>query len=282
MFVKFTRKDGAPVWLNANYVVTVEPLRTGGTLVVPVGDGIDYEVREEPQAVIEAVESAQSHAAPVPVQNREPSARKRTSKSQAAAKAEPAAVKAEPAATPKAEVARPGQAKAADVAETPKFEPAEGAEGSAEEAMVNSAAAAIAIKKELEKTAAKAAAKTAKTTRRPRKTKAEKEAEAAAAAKENAPAQEQVQEPEAATPAAMAVEPARAVQPLDLDDEEISRLRTMAPRNIRKTINTLKAQFDVADPDATVRAMEAAGVISIDAAGRIAWNRTQPTMPGMQ
>ena len=33
MFIKLTRKDGSPIWLNASFVVTVEPLRGGGSVV---------------------------------------------------------------------------------------------------------------------------------------------------------------------------------------------------------------------------------------------------------
>ncbi len=52
MFVKFMRKEGAPIWIKAESVVTVEPARTGGSLVVPMGDGLDYEVVEEPEVVL--------------------------------------------------------------------------------------------------------------------------------------------------------------------------------------------------------------------------------------
>lgn len=55
MFVKLTKMDGSPLWVNAAYVVTVEPSRTGGAVVVPLGDGLDYDVRETPEAVIQMV-----------------------------------------------------------------------------------------------------------------------------------------------------------------------------------------------------------------------------------
>ena len=67
MFVKFTRKDGSPIWLNASFVVTVEPVKGGGSIVVPVGDGLDYEVREGVEQVVAAVESAQGGVSVVPV-----------------------------------------------------------------------------------------------------------------------------------------------------------------------------------------------------------------------
>lgn len=67
MFIQLTRTDGAPVWLNSVFVVTVEPTRSGGSIVVPIGDGLDYEVRESPKVVLEMLEGApQVKVVPVP------------------------------------------------------------------------------------------------------------------------------------------------------------------------------------------------------------------------
>lgn len=52
MFIKFTRLDNSPIWINASFVVTVEPGRNGGSVVVPIGDGLDYDVKESPEAVL--------------------------------------------------------------------------------------------------------------------------------------------------------------------------------------------------------------------------------------
>ena len=52
MYIKLTRMNGQPIWLNASFVVTVEPTRSGGAIVVPIGDGLDYEVRESPETVL--------------------------------------------------------------------------------------------------------------------------------------------------------------------------------------------------------------------------------------
>ena len=52
MYIKLTRMNGQPIWLNASFVVTVEPTRSGGAIVVPIGDGLDYEVRETPETVL--------------------------------------------------------------------------------------------------------------------------------------------------------------------------------------------------------------------------------------
>ena len=67
MFIQLTRTDGVPVWLNACFVVTVEPSRSGGSIVVPIGDGLDYEVRESPDTVLAMLEGAPPvRAVPVP------------------------------------------------------------------------------------------------------------------------------------------------------------------------------------------------------------------------
>ena len=69
MFVKLTRFDNTPVWLNASFVVTVEPRKGGvGSVVVPIGDGLDYDVREQPEAVLALLDGAPAPAVvPVPV-----------------------------------------------------------------------------------------------------------------------------------------------------------------------------------------------------------------------
>ena len=57
-FVRLTRLDGSPIWLNASFVVTVEPRKGGGTTVVPIGDGLDYDVRETPESVLAYIDGA--------------------------------------------------------------------------------------------------------------------------------------------------------------------------------------------------------------------------------
>ena len=67
MFIQLTRTDGVPVWLNACFVVTVAPTRGGGSIVVPIGDGLDYEVREAPETVLSLLEGAPpAKVVPVP------------------------------------------------------------------------------------------------------------------------------------------------------------------------------------------------------------------------
>ena len=69
MYIKLTKFDNRPVWLNAAFVVTVEPRRDGnGSVVVPIGDGLDYDVRESPEDVLRMLEGCPApQVVPVPV-----------------------------------------------------------------------------------------------------------------------------------------------------------------------------------------------------------------------
>ena len=69
MYIKLTKLDGRPVWLNASFIVTVEPRRDGnGAVVVPIGDGLDYDVKETPETVLRMLEGAPvPTVVPVPV-----------------------------------------------------------------------------------------------------------------------------------------------------------------------------------------------------------------------
>ena len=69
MYIKLTRFDNRPVWLNAAFVVTVEPRRDGsGAVVVPIGDGLDYDVRESPEEVLRMLVGCPApQVVPVPV-----------------------------------------------------------------------------------------------------------------------------------------------------------------------------------------------------------------------
>lgn len=67
MYIKLTRFDNTPIWINAAFVVTVEPRRQSvGSIVVPIGDGLDYEVRESPEQVLSMLDGVAA-AAVVPV-----------------------------------------------------------------------------------------------------------------------------------------------------------------------------------------------------------------------
>ena len=67
MFIRLTRADGLPIWLNASFIVTVEPTRSGGSIVVPIGDGLDYDVKEAPETVLALLnEAPPAKVVPVP------------------------------------------------------------------------------------------------------------------------------------------------------------------------------------------------------------------------
>lgn len=67
MYIQLTRTDGLPIWLNASFIVTVEPARSGGSIVVPIGDGLDYDVKEAPETVLALLnEAPPAKVVPVP------------------------------------------------------------------------------------------------------------------------------------------------------------------------------------------------------------------------
>ena len=185
-FVKLTRLDGSPIWLNASYVVTVEPRKGGGTTVVPIGDGLDYDVRENPETVLAVLDGA-----PVP--------------------------DVVPVPTSDALTLTPD-----DVSPESSSDAGFGAE-------------------------AKPDAKSTKKT--PRKSPSRKA--------------------EAAEKAEKSEEPKFEPQPtnnseVELLDEEIARLRKMAPRTVRKLQNTIMTQFKNLNAEATVAALVSRGYLSID------------------
>ena len=194
-FVRLTRLDGSPIWLNASFVVTVEPRKGGGSVVVPIGDGLDYDVRETPEAVL-----AHLDGAPVP---------------------EVVPVPTSDALTP-----------------TPDDVSPEGGDYDA--------------KKEEEPKAGKPAKKTARKTTKRKSAAAEKADKA-----EEPPAFEQ---PDQALPAA------------DLLDDEIARLRKMAPRTVKKLQNTLMTQFKSVNAEAALAALVSRGVIVVDGT-RVNWQQ---------
>ena len=50
MFIKLTKTDGTPVWLNPDFIVRIEPWKKGSA-VAAAGDG-DFEVMEDPRAIL--------------------------------------------------------------------------------------------------------------------------------------------------------------------------------------------------------------------------------------
>ena len=225
MFVKFTKKDGAPVWLNPEFVVTVEAAKGGGTIVVPFGDGLDYEVKESVSSVLAALEGGDC-AEDVP-----PEPREEAPAAQQTPAEEPAAVEPEPAPAAE-EVAQP-------VFDAPAGQP----EVSEEEAAAGVAAVA-AFNESQEKPDPKAV-------RRARKAKAKP-------AKPGTPATDGERKSPSRRRAARKT-------PLELSDEQVDRLRKMAPRSVNKLMNVLKQkQFAVPDPETTIKALVEHDILFVD------------------
>ncbi len=204
MFTKLTRINGSPVWLNASFVVTIEPGRQGGSIVVPIGDGLDYEVRETPAQVLSLLGDAPApEVIPVPVVN-------------TLAKL-PTDVVPEGGLLPNAkQLAQESEVKPEEkTSETP----------------------AVA------KTRGRKSASTTKKTPRTRAKASKKPI-------------------------------------LDLTEEQVERLRKMAPGSVKKLQNTLLTQFRVPNAEATVTALVAHDVALTDEHGRVLWKqKPQPSEP---
>ena len=230
MFIKLTRLDNSPIWLNASFIVTVEPRKGGGTIVVPIGDGLDYEVREKAEAVLQMLDGAPVPAV-VPVPTSDGLAPTPDDVSPEPERPEPAV----PVRPPKPEPPVPA-------------DPVPAAEESA-------AAEPEPEKPARKRTTRKTAAKTTKTATKTRK-RTTKKAEA------DEPAPEPAAEPPPAEP-----EPAPAIEvvpPIALTDAQIERLKRMMPRSVRKLSNTLIAQFRVDAPEPVIDALAAQGVVLLD------------------
>ena len=186
MFIKLTRLDGSPIWINAAFVVTVEPRKGGGAVVVPIGDGLDYDVLESPEAVLAKLADAPAAAVvPVPVSD--------------ALAPTPADVSPEPEPAPPPEEEKP-------VRKAPRQK-------------------------------AKASSKTA------------------AAAKSASRGKAQPKPPVS-----------------DLTDEDLERLRRMAPGSVKKLQNTLATQFNVADAEKVMKSLAERGVLVVGG-NRVVWQK---------
>ena len=219
MFIRLTKKDGNHIWLNSGFIVTVEPVKSGGAVVVPFGDGLDYEVRESAESIISLVEGVPaSEIVAAPVED----APVETAKD-----------------LPPEEVVEA-------VAEQPVFEAVEVPSVSDEESAAAVAAVSqLAPKPEEEKP-----------TKRARKAKTRP-----------APAGTPATEGERKLPRRRAVRKTT----LDLTEDQLARVRSMAPRSVKRLTNTLSSQFAVLDPETTVRALVEHDIITVDDQSHITW-----------
>ena len=276
MFIKLTKLDNRPVWLNASFIVTVEPRRDGsGSIVVPIGDGLDYDVREAPDVVLRMLEGAPvPTVVPVPVSDC-------LTKSPADAKSVPPPVANPNGAKPGANAVKPITAKASE-AKPADAKPDEGKPAAAPTAEPNAAKPEDPTAKPKRRSVRKAKAGTPKKAKEEAKPDEEKPAasdatpatpaeaapatDAAPAAAE--PAAESAQEHPVLDTMAFPVETKPFV--LEMDDDQIARLRKMAPKSISKVKNTLATQFHIADVGATVMALAERGVFTIEG-NHIVW-----------
>lgn len=203
MFIQLTRLDGRKIWFNTHYMVTVEQRKGPGAIVVPLGDDLDYEVRESPEKVVSLCDGT-----PIPdvVETPPP---------------EPPKYKINLPFANTVEVVPPVDSPAAEAPQalTVPVEPPP-----AEDAAIS--------EKPVEKSARKATAKKKTTTTKARGGRKPK---------------------------------------LDLDEAQLTRLKSMKPGSEKKLVNTLNAQFGVADVAKTVKALVAHGHMDISDQGHIDW-----------
>ena len=254
MFIKLTRIDGQDVWFNSQYVVTVEPRKGSGALVVPLGDGIDYEVRESPEMIVAALGGdlapgkAKRLSPAAPVEAKPPSVA-------------PADKAAKPSAVPADKVAKPSAAVPEAEPELPDFR-------------INAAATPVPFELRNVPEAAAAAAvppPEKKTVRRKRTTAKTAADESPSVAKKEV----SVEAPSEAVPKKKTVRKATTrkpkLPPMPLTDEQLVRLQKMAPGNAKRLANTLKAQFALEETEPVIVALQAHGVITVNEQGRISW-----------
>lgn len=221
MYIKLTRLDNTPIWINASFVVTVEPRKGGGSIVVPIGDGLDYDVKEPVESVLALLGDAPA----------------------------PAVVPVPPP---------PGLApKTLGVAPETAPTPAPATPAPTETADPKSAAPAPVKKTARSRAKAKAAEPEAAG------------ADAAAGASPDATATDGAAAADGATTDAAPAKKPRATRkakkpPLELSEDEVARLRKLAPGSVRKLQNTLVSQFRTVDTDATLEALAAHGILEID------------------
>lgn len=244
MFIKLTRIDGQDVWFNSQYVVTVEPRKGSGALVVPLGDGIDYEVRESPEMIVAALGG---DLAPGKAKRPPPVV--------------PVAAKP-PSVAPTDKVVQPSAAVSEAAPELPDFR-------------INSAATPVPFELRNVPEAAESAAvpppPAKKTVRRKRTTAKTAADELPSAAKKEASAETPAEAPPKKKTVRKAATRKPKLPPMPLTDEQLVRLQKMAPGNAKRLANTLKAQFALEETEPVVAALQAHGVITVNEQGRISW-----------
>lgn len=235
MFIKFTRLDGTPIWINSTFIVTVEPRRNGGSVVVPIGDGLDYDIREAPEKVLSMLDV--SAPAPATASPDEPSPEE-TAAALANPESAPVVAVPPPKALPEKFVDVVANSLSAPQPDEVDSKPIP------EPVVTTASGATITV------SPAEAPAAPAKKTTRKRKTKSESE---------SADGEATEKPKKAVRSRAKAKKPA-----LPLDEAQLERLKKMAPGSVKKLQNTLASQFRIADPEAAAQALEANGVFTLE------------------
>ena len=231
MFLKFTRLDGTPIWINSTFVVTVEPRRNGGSVVVPIGDGLDYDVREAPEKVLAMLGG--SVPASVAASPDEP-APEETAMALAKPESAPVVAVPPPKALPEKFVDVVANSLSAPQPDEVDSKPVP------EPAVTTATGATITV------SSAETPAPAKKTTRK-RKVKAETDGETE-------------EKPKKAT---RTRKTAKKVEPL-MDEAQIERLKKMAPGSLKKLQNTLASQFRIENVEETVKFLIEANVLKLD------------------
>ena len=228
MFIKLTRTDGRPIWINPEFVVTVEDRKGGGAIVVPAGDGLDYDVRESPDAVMRMCGGVAA-AAP--------------------------------------QTSMPAEQPTEGSAAQPEAEPADGppAHDAPAVAVAQAETTVLALRESV---------------KRLRKAEEAKKAAPPPLEENNPPAEASPAENAEPDPPAEAAKPKAPSKPrkrasrkkpeIDLTDEQMARLRKMAPGSRQKLLNTL-AHLKVANAEATAVALIAHKAIEILPDNHVNW-----------
>lgn len=244
MFIQLTRLDGRRIWFNTRYMVTVEQRKGPGAIVVPLGDDLDYEVRESPEKVVSLCDGTPMPAHVEPPPPEPPKYKINLPFAKTVKVVSPNAPESKPADAPKAETA-------------PK------AENPSEPAPVPQTAEVPQIQ-----TAEPPAADAPAASEVPAPPAEPPAAEAPAAPEESAqkPARKTAAKKTAATKGRGGRKPK-----LELDEAQITRLKSMKPGSEKKLVNTLNAQFGVSDVAKTVKALVAHGHMELSDQGHIDW-----------
>jgi uncharacterized protein YlzI (FlbEa/FlbD family) len=224
MFIRLTKRDGSPVWINVDFIVTVESVRTGGAVVVPSGDGLDYEVRESAEDIFKLI--GEDAVQEVPLES---------------------SVEV-PCEAPSSKESEPAKEEPVEPSPEPLFE------GDAVPVQSESeTAAAVTAVMQLSPDAPPPVERPSK---RARKAKTRP-------APAGTPATDGERKPTRRR--------AARKTPLALTEDQLKRVRTMAPRSVKRLSNTLSSQFAVTDPETTIRALVEHDIIQIDDQSHITW-----------